>query len=99
MSVTRIPACNITIVPDFSCLDKRGMINKVIKLNFQCFSYMNNYGLHVNDEIVMFIKSWGRHMLKMVKEQLHSWWWPVPFKTPVCVVDRSRVSLPVDFTG
>ena len=26
MSVTRIPACNIPIVPDFSCLDKRGMI-------------------------------------------------------------------------
>ena len=47
MSVTRIPARNIPIVPDFSCLEKRGMINKVIKLNFQCFSYMYNYGLHV----------------------------------------------------
>ena len=46
MSVTRIPACNISSVPDVSCLDKRGMINKVIKLNFQCFSYMYNYGLH-----------------------------------------------------
>ena len=38
MSVTRIPACNILIVPDFSCLDKRGMINKVIKLKFSVFS-------------------------------------------------------------
>ena len=38
-------------------------------------------------------------MLNIVKEQLHSWWWPVPLKTPVFVIDRSRVSLPVDFTG
>ena len=37
-------------------------------------------------------------MLKIVKEQLHIWWWPVPLKTPVFVIDRSRVSLPVDFT-
>ena len=36
-------------------------------------------------------------MLKIVKEQLHSWWWPVPFKTPIFVIERSRVSLPVDF--
>ena len=34
------PACNVPILPDFSCLDKRGMIKKVIKLKFQCFSYM-----------------------------------------------------------
>ena len=47
MSVTRIPACNIPIVQVYSSFDKRGMINKVIKLNFQCFSYMYNYGLHV----------------------------------------------------
>ena len=47
MSVTRIPACNIPILPDFSCLDKRSMINKVIKLTFKCFSYMFNYELHV----------------------------------------------------
>ena len=47
MSLTRIPACKIPSVPDVSCLDKRGMINKVIKLNFKCFSYMYNYGLHV----------------------------------------------------
>ena len=38
-------------------------------------------------------------MLKIVKEQLHSWWWPVPLRTRVFVIDRSRVSLPVDFTG
>ena len=38
-------------------------------------------------------------MLKIVKEQLHSWWWPVPIKMPVFVIDRSRGSLPVDFTG
>ena len=38
-------------------------------------------------------------MLKIVKEQLHSWWWSVPLKTPVFVIDRNRVSLPVDFTG
>ena len=37
-------------------------------------------------------------MLKIVKEQFHSWWWPAPFKTPVFVIDRSRVSLPVDYT-
>ena len=40
-------ACNIPIVPDFSCLDKRGMINKVIKLNFQCFSDKYNNRHHV----------------------------------------------------
>ena len=99
MSVTRIPACNIPIVPDFSCLDKRGMINKVIKLNFQSVHTCITTECMRNDNIFWFIKSWGRHVLKLVKEQLHSWWWPVPFKTPVFVIDRSRVSLPVDFTG
>ena len=52
-----------------------------------------------NDKIFWFIKSWGRHVLKIVKELVHSWWWPVALKTPVFVIDRSRVSLPVDFTG
>ena len=37
-------------------------------------------------------------MLKIVKEQLHSWWWPVPFKTPVFVIEaecRYQSILPV----
>ena len=33
------PDCIIPIVPDCSCLDKRGMINKVIELNLQCFHF------------------------------------------------------------
>ena len=31
-------------------------------------------------------------MLKIVKHQLHSWWWPVPLKTPVFIIDRSSVA-------
>ena len=43
-----VPACNIPIVPDCSCLDKYcGMINQVIELELQCFLYMYNYELHV----------------------------------------------------
>ena len=38
-------------------------------------------------------------MLKIVKEQLHSWWWPLPLKTPVFVIDgaecRNKSILPV----
>ena len=99
MSVTRSPACNIPIVPDFSCLGKRGMINKVIKLNFQFFHTCITTDLMSNDKVFCFIKSWGRHVLKIVKQHLHSWWWTIPLNTPVFVIDRSRVSLPVDFTG
>ena len=98
MSVSRSPACNIPIVPGFSCLDKRGMSTKVIKLNFQCFSYMYTDYMR-NDKIFCFIKSWGRHVLKIVKQQLHCWWWPVPLNKPVFVIDRSRGSFLVDFTG
>ena len=42
------PACYIPIVPNCSCLDKRGMIKKVIELKLQCFIYMYiNYELYV----------------------------------------------------
>ena len=38
-------------------------------------------------------------MLKIVKVQLHSWWWPVPLKMPVFVIDvgecRYQSILPV----
>ena len=33
-------------------------------------------------------------MLKIVKQQLHSWWWPVPLKTPVAEC-RYQSILPV----
>ena len=38
-SETINPACNIPIVPDRSCSDNRGMINKVIKLK-HIYMYM-----------------------------------------------------------
>ena len=37
-------------------------------------------------------------MLKIVREQLHSWWWPVPLKAPVFVIEvecRNQSILPV----
>ena len=37
MTETHTPACNIPIVPDCSCLDKRGMINKVIEIKLRVF--------------------------------------------------------------
>ena len=30
------------------------------------------------------------------KTAMHSWWWPVPLKMPVLVIDKSRVSLPAN---
>ena len=39
----RIPAFTISIAPDHSCSDKRGMNDKAIKLKLLCFLYMYTY--------------------------------------------------------
>ena len=99
MSETGTPAFNIPFLPDCSCLDKRGMINKVIELKLQCFYTCTTTSYMRNGKIFCFINSWGRQVLNMVKQRCIAGGGQCLKKMPVLVIDRSRVPVPADLTG
>ena len=70
------PACNIPIVPYYSCFDKRGIINKVIELRLQCFIHVY---IRASCEMVKYFASLirGTPRAKHGKTVMHGWWWPV----------------------
>ena len=55
-----------------SCLDKRGMINKVTEVKPICFYICKTKSYTWNGKIFCFINSWGCHVLNRVKQRSSS---------------------------